>query len=230
MTQRMIQRTGIAVGIAALLALQACGTSTVSKGISDDGVASEVVFPAQKDAWLEQGTFPNLENLRRIAPGVTKDQLSDFVGRPHFSEGLGAVREWDYIFHFRTPTGIKTCQYKAIFDKNVVAQSFHWLPTDCADMLKVAAAPLAERAPRIEQLAEAPKLRAVLLPGASRKPETERPDAVTVRRLPGALQSFAVTPTLYFHANTRAAVAQAVGVESVAADLQGAAFDHRFAC
>lgn len=142
MTHKMIQRTGLAVGIVALLALQACGTSTVSKQISDEGVAGEVVFPAQKDAWFKEGTFPNLDNLRRIAPGVTKDQLYDFVGRPHFSEGLGAVREWDYIFHFRTPTGIKTCQYKAIFDKNVVAQSFHWLPTDCADMLKVAAAPM----------------------------------------------------------------------------------------
>jgi OmpA-OmpF porin, OOP family len=142
MTHKMIQRTGMAVGIVALLALQACGTSTVSKGISDEGVASEVIFPAQKDAWFKEGTFPNLDNLRRIAPGVTKDQLYDFVGRPHFSEGLGAVREWDYIFHFRTPTGIKTCQYKAIFDKNVVAQSFHWLPTDCADMLKVAVAPM----------------------------------------------------------------------------------------
>lgn len=142
MTHKMIQRTGLAVGIAALLALQACGTSTVSKRISDEGVAGEVVFPAQKDAWFKEGTFPNLDNLRRIAPGVTKDQLYDLIGRPHFSEGLGAVREWDYIFHFRTPTGIKTCQYKAIFDKHVVAQSFHWLPTDCADVLKVASAPM----------------------------------------------------------------------------------------
>lgn len=141
MTNKMIQRAALAAGLVALLALQACGTSTVSKGISDEGVAGEVVFPAQKDAWFKEGTFPGLDNLRRIAPGVTKDQLYDLVGRPHFSEGLGAVREWDYIFHFRTPTGIKTCQYKAIFDKNVVAQSFHWLPADCADMLKVAAAP-----------------------------------------------------------------------------------------
>ncbi len=141
MTHKMIRRTGMAVAITALLALQGCGTSTVSKQISDEGVAGEVVFPAQKDAWFKEGTFPNLDNLRRIAPGVTKDQLYDFVGRPHFSEGMAAVREWDYIFHFRTPAGVKTCQYKAIFDKHVVAQSFHWLPTDCADVLKVAAAP-----------------------------------------------------------------------------------------
>lgn len=54
-------------------------------------------------------------------------------------------------------------------------------------------------------------------------PTTEHRDADTVRRLPGALQSFAVTPTLYFHANIRAAVARAVGVESVAIDVRGVA-------
>jgi autotransporter adhesin len=37
-----------------------------------------------------------------------------------------------------------------------------------------------------------------------------------VRQLTGALQSFAVTPTLYFHANSTSADSAAVGVESVA--------------
>jgi autotransporter adhesin len=45
---------------------------------------------------------------------------------------------------------------------------------------------------------------------------TEQQDAVTVRQLTGALQSFAVTPTLYFHANSTSADSAAVGVESVA--------------
>ena len=48
--------------------------------------------------------------------------------------------------------------------------------------------------------------------------DTERQDALTVRQPLGALPSFAVTPTLYFHANTNAAVALTVGVESVAID------------
>jgi len=137
-----IQRAGMALAVATLvLGLQACGTSTVSKKISDDGVAGEVVFPdREKNAWLKEGTFPNLDNLRQIAPGVTKDQLYDLVGRPHFEEGLAGVREWDYVFHFRTPTGVKTCQYKAIFDTKGLAQTFHWLPAGCGDVLKPAAA------------------------------------------------------------------------------------------
>lgn len=137
-----IQRAGMALAIATLvLGLQACGTATVSKKISDDGVAGEVVFPdREKSAWLKEGTFPNLDNLRQIAPGVTKDQLYDLVGRPHFEEGLAGVREWDYVFHFRTPTGVTTCQYKAIFDTQGLAQTFHWLPAGCGDVLKPVAA------------------------------------------------------------------------------------------
>ncbi len=45
---------------------------------------------------------------------------------------------------------------------------------------------------------------------------TESQDAVTVRQLSGALQSFAVTPTQYFHANSSAADSLAIGAESVA--------------
>jgi outer membrane protein OmpA-like peptidoglycan-associated protein len=132
--------SAIAVGAAALLVLQACGTSSVSKGINDEGKATEVVFPSiDNDAWLKEGTFPNLANLRTVAPGVTKDQLYDLLGRPHFREGMAGPREWDYIFHFRKAGGgVATCQYKAIFDKDYKAQTFHWLPAGCGDVLAVA--------------------------------------------------------------------------------------------
>ncbi len=45
---------------------------------------------------------------------------------------------------------------------------------------------------------------------------TEDQDAVTLRQLKGALTSFAVTPTKYFHANSAAADSAAIGAESVA--------------
>jgi len=45
---------------------------------------------------------------------------------------------------------------------------------------------------------------------------TGQHDAVTLRQLTGALQSFAVTPQKYFHANSTAADSLAVGAESVA--------------
>lgn len=139
----------IALGMAALLALPACGTSSVSRGITDSGTAAEVVFPSpEKDAWLKEGTFPNLDNLRSVGPGMTKDQLYDLLGRPHFREGLAGPREWDYIFHFRRPDGsVATCQYKVIFDKAFEARTFLWSPAACGDVLKPAATPAAVPSP-----------------------------------------------------------------------------------
>lgn len=49
---------------------------------------------------------------------------------------------------------------------------------------------------------------------------TDAQDAVTIRQLTGALQSFVVTPTKYFHANSAAADSLAVGAESVAVGPQ----------
>ena len=146
MTTQIHRFSAIAAGAAALLLLQGC-SSYVSRGITDDGKATEVIFPnIDNDAWLKEGTFPNLDNLRAVAPGVTKDQLYDLLGRPHFREGMAGPREWDYIFHFRKPGGgVTTCQYKAIFDKDYKAQTFHWLPAGCGDVLAVRALPAAER-------------------------------------------------------------------------------------
>lgn len=121
-----------AVAIAAALA--GC-TRHVSRDITPQGQAGEVVFPALDRIVLEEGTFPTREALRQIGPGVTKDQMYDLVGRPHFREGFSA-REWDYLFHFRTGDQVVTCQYKVIFDGEYRGQSFHWSPAACADQLK----------------------------------------------------------------------------------------------
>lgn len=49
---------------------------------------------------------------------------------------------------------------------------------------------------------------------------TQQQDAVTMRQLSGALQSFAVSGTKYFHANSSATDALAIGAESVAVGPQ----------
>ncbi|WP_223620843.1 OmpA family protein [Lysobacter sp. ESA13C] len=123
--------------------LSACGTRHVSRDISADGVPGEVVFPAVERAVLKEGTFPNLDDLRQVAPGVSKEQLYHLLGRPHFREGYAGVREWDYLFHFRREGGVTTCQYKVVFDQNYLARSFYWLPEACGDVLRepVAAGP-----------------------------------------------------------------------------------------
>ncbi|WP_211260741.1 OmpA family protein [Pseudoxanthomonas dokdonensis] len=121
------------LAVAAALALAGC--THVSNNISDEGVAGEVIFPAADKVVLKEGTFPTIEALRQVGPGVTKDQLYQLLGRPHFNEGLVGVREWDYLFHFRDGNEVTTCQYKVIFDKDYHGQSFHWLPAECGDRL-----------------------------------------------------------------------------------------------
>ena len=62
---------------------------------------------------------------------MNKDQLYYLIGRPHFDEGLYAVREWDYVFNYRENGEHKICQFKILFDKNMNAQSFFWYPNGC---------------------------------------------------------------------------------------------------
>lgn len=120
----------------AVLLLGACGTRHVSRDITPDGRAGEIVFPELSRIVLKEGTFPNIDSLRAVGPGATKDQLYHLLGRPHFREGYAGVREWDYLFHFRTPEGVVTCQYKVIFDKDYRGQSFHWAPDSCSQQLE----------------------------------------------------------------------------------------------
>lgn len=122
--------------VSSAVLLSACGTTHVSRDISPQGVAGEVVFPSVDGIVLKEGTFPNIESLRKVGSGVTKDQLYYLLGRPHFREGYSGVREWDYLFHFRKGSEVITCQYKVIFDEEYRGQSFHWAPASCADVLR----------------------------------------------------------------------------------------------
>lgn len=145
----------ITVAIAATLALSACGN--VSNGIAKDGhSAGELVWPAPDSVtpMHKGGTFPNLRNLRQVRAGLNKQQVSDLIGYPHFSEGVWGVREWNYVFNFRKPDSdeVTVCQYKVLFDDDKVARSFYWKPESCAALLEepkpVVPLPPKEEAPR----------------------------------------------------------------------------------
>ncbi|MCY1289399.1 Outer membrane protein A precursor [compost metagenome] len=120
-----------AVVAAALATITAC-TSTVSK-VDSQGMTQEPVFPAVSKATRPDGSYVNQENLGKIADGMTKAQIQELIGPPQFKEGMFGVREWDYILKFRQPNGQpdKVCQYKVLFDKDMLARSFHFQPADC---------------------------------------------------------------------------------------------------
>lgn len=122
--------------LASGLAMAGCGSLSE---VDPQGRTDHPVFPEVDDASFRTGSYPNLDNLRQVQDGATRDQLYDLLGRPHFSEGF-KVREWDYLFHFNTAQGLKTCQFKVLFDKDLIARSFHWAPEACASILDQAPA------------------------------------------------------------------------------------------
>ena len=150
MKKNRTQLPRVLAPLACSLALLATGcTYAISERLDEQGKAEKLVFPeiTQSDA-LERGVFVNLENLRKVKSGVTKDDLYYLLGRPHFRETRGA-REWDYVLKFHDADGVTTCQYKVLFDTEMKGRYFHWQPESCADRLATKAAPAEPRKIRL---------------------------------------------------------------------------------
>ena len=120
-------------------ALSAC-SSDMSRP-NAEGTSDRLVFPEPYSLTFnnKQGTFPTAEELDKMRPGLTKHDIYQILGRPHYDEGFFRVREWNYLLNFYTPgvgvnpkgsgvEGVTTCQYKVLFDKNLYARSFYWKP------------------------------------------------------------------------------------------------------
>lgn len=122
--QKLLFRTTTALALIASLSAHA----------NDTG---EIKWPDPKSAWLNNGTFIDVEQLGRIGPGMNKDQVRELISYPQFSEGFFHPRQWNYLFNFRTGQGhdYVTCQYQVVFDKNQEVQSMHWREQDCAKYL-----------------------------------------------------------------------------------------------
>ncbi len=116
--------------------LAACGSLS---NVTPDGTTDMPVFPDIRNITYDnaRGIAPNPENLNLVHSGVTKDQLYYLLGRPHFSEGF-APREWDYLFYLNTQgkgtDNVSSCQYKILFDKDMLARSFYWKPVGPDDV------------------------------------------------------------------------------------------------
>ncbi|WP_205631435.1 OmpA family protein [Collimonas fungivorans] len=98
--------------------------------------STEVKFPDRDSAMHKEGIFVSVENLRNVGPGLTKNQMYDLLGPPHFHEGVFGVKVWNYIFNFRQNGGVVTCQYQVQFDKDKLVRETYWKYPACADFLK----------------------------------------------------------------------------------------------
>lgn len=129
------------VSAAALVLLSACAGG-LSK-VDQYGKTDEPVFPKLDKARMDlhEGTVADWSVVPLLRPGLSRDQLYQLLGRPHFSEGF-RVREWDYVLYLGEKGKNDPCQLKVLFDKDLRAQSYHWLPEGCQVQGK-AAAPVA---------------------------------------------------------------------------------------
>ncbi|MCT8830435.1 OmpA family protein [Glaesserella parasuis] len=130
-----MKKTNFFRGVLSAIAITITACGSLSK-VSDEGTTEKPVFPKISESKFNHdgsqfGSWPNWENVRQIEKGMNKDQLYNLIGRPHFSEGLYEVHEWDYAFNYREKGVHKICQFKILFDKNMNAQSFFWYPNGC---------------------------------------------------------------------------------------------------
>ncbi|WP_109127214.1 OmpA family protein [Dyella sp. C11] len=124
--------------LAAAVAVAASGATPVHAQAADAGPD----FPDPARSTMPEGAFVNVENLRKLAPGMTKHQLYDLLGAPHFSEGVFGVRRWNYILAFReTDGGVIKCQFQIQFDSHHLAQAYYWKPEACKNLLAPPAPP-----------------------------------------------------------------------------------------
>ena len=128
MEKNMKMKKAVATGLV-MMALGGCSTLTsVDNAGQPEGelvwpkVATDITFDN------DRGTYGDMDRIGLIRNGATRDDIYQLIGRPQFSEGFH-VREWDYVFYFYDDGGNEqVCQYKILFDDDLVARQFYWKP------------------------------------------------------------------------------------------------------
>ncbi|HGM5491718.1 TPA: OmpA family protein [Serratia fonticola] len=127
-------KLGLLASACAVLLLTGCTRSLSNPDAQ--GKTTQPVFPDKASAARGEGSYPDVGALAKIKPGMTKAQVYELLGVPHFKEGVMRVKEWDYIFHFPVAGGAEiTCQYKVLYDSSLKVGDTHFLPENCLTQL-----------------------------------------------------------------------------------------------
>lgn len=127
-------KLGLLASACTVLLLTGCTRSLSNP--DEQGKTTQPVFPDKASAVRSEGSYPDVGALVKIKPGMTKAQVYELLGVPHFKEGVMRVKEWDYIFHFPVAGGSEvTCQYKVLYDSNLKVGDTHFLPENCLSQL-----------------------------------------------------------------------------------------------
>lgn len=129
----------IALAVIGTLFLQGCSMKSSNK-VPRNGIMTkdEVTFPKPEKSIYNKALGVNLENLRKIEVGMSKDEIRKLIGTPHFAAGLGYVVEWDYLFNVKEKASDKDmiCQYKIVYDFDTYkAASLFWNTDECENFV-----------------------------------------------------------------------------------------------
>ena len=129
----------VVLAILGAFILQGCTTKS-SQSVPSNGIMSkdDVTFPDAEKSIYKKALGVNLENIRKIESGMSKDEIRKLIGVPHFPAGVARVVEWDYLFNLKKRAGDKDfiCQYKVVFDSDDhKARSLFWKDESCENFV-----------------------------------------------------------------------------------------------
>lgn len=77
-----------------------------------------IKFPNIDDSHFRNPSIIGLDHINAVDSNMSKAELVNLLGRPHYAEGAFGTTVWDYVFRMKQEDGsYKICQYQVHFDR-----------------------------------------------------------------------------------------------------------------